>query len=276
MFTDRARRPRGFTLIELLVVVAIIALLISILLPSLQRAREQGKATVCRSNLHQLALATTYYAQENNDNFPYIIGSDPDGDGIRANAPFYQYHQLFLFRPYIKELKMFRCPSVKDENSTKYYDTLPPGTASYYTTFKSDEYFRRANREQWWPDIRASDYPGNTIPPLYTEYWFNDWSTQARVGGRPVPAISGGAFGKVPLPQFAVVMGDAVWETLTPRHNKGLHLAFLDAHVDYFRRESYLDPRRGAADYLPKDYDPYGNRPFYAWGLTREGFNADP
>jgi len=55
---------RGFTLIELLVVVAIIALLIAILLPSLRRAREQAKCTLCLSNLRQIGIGMTIYASD--------------------------------------------------------------------------------------------------------------------------------------------------------------------------------------------------------------------
>lgn len=57
----RGSRASGFTLIEVLVVVAIIALLISILLPSLNRAREQARATVCLANLHRLGHAGLFY-----------------------------------------------------------------------------------------------------------------------------------------------------------------------------------------------------------------------
>jgi len=65
----------GFTLIELLVVVAIIALLIAILLPSLGKAREKAKLTVCLSNLRQLGLAAFMYQGENMGFFPGAGGS---------------------------------------------------------------------------------------------------------------------------------------------------------------------------------------------------------
>ena len=63
-------RRTGFTLIELLIVIAIIAMLIAILLPTLRAIRQQGRAVVCGANLRQLSLALTMYDQENGT-FPY-------------------------------------------------------------------------------------------------------------------------------------------------------------------------------------------------------------
>jgi prepilin-type N-terminal cleavage/methylation domain-containing protein len=60
----------GFTLIELLVVVAIIGVLVSLLLPSLSRARDSAKKMTCAGNLKQINLATTLYQQENKGYFP--------------------------------------------------------------------------------------------------------------------------------------------------------------------------------------------------------------
>ena len=59
------RRTKGFTLVELLVVIAIIALLIAILLPSLARARELAKRTVCGTNLKAVGSATVMYGNDN-------------------------------------------------------------------------------------------------------------------------------------------------------------------------------------------------------------------
>ncbi|MCG3125377.1 MAG: hypothetical protein CHACPFDD_00195 [Phycisphaerae bacterium] len=66
--TSRSRESRtGFTLIELLVVVAIMALLISILLPSLNGARQQAKQLLCVTNLRSQGQASYFYAEQNRD-----------------------------------------------------------------------------------------------------------------------------------------------------------------------------------------------------------------
>lgn len=88
--SNRAQHARGFTLIELLVVVAIIALLIAILLPSLARARKQAKRSVCASNLHQIGIAMPAYTEDNDDWYPGCPLTsdeefDSDGDPIVYN-----------------------------------------------------------------------------------------------------------------------------------------------------------------------------------------------
>ena len=79
------RRPRaaaGFTLVELLVVIGIIALLISILLPALGKAREQGNTIKCMSNLRQLGMASVMYSNANKGVL-LPIDLTPDDQSIR-------------------------------------------------------------------------------------------------------------------------------------------------------------------------------------------------
>src|SRR5580765_5618725 len=89
---ERAHSKRGFTLVELLVVIGIIALLISILLPALNSARERANRAKCASNLHQLGAALHIYANDNKDQFPrvhYIQGGAPRFyTGFRSDNPF--------------------------------------------------------------------------------------------------------------------------------------------------------------------------------------------
>ena len=64
------KRAKAFTLVELLVVISIIALLLAILMPSLNAARSQAQKIVCTSNMRNLGLATSMYLLENKDQYP--------------------------------------------------------------------------------------------------------------------------------------------------------------------------------------------------------------
>lgn len=82
---ETRRQPAGcrraFTLVELLVVISIIALLIAILLPSLKRARDQAKVTVCLNDIRQIGLGLAYYGEDNR------LQPPPNRLKISATAP---------------------------------------------------------------------------------------------------------------------------------------------------------------------------------------------
>jgi prepilin-type N-terminal cleavage/methylation domain-containing protein/prepilin-type processing-associated H-X9-DG protein len=76
------RRRRAFTILELLVVIAIIAILASLLLPTLVRAKGRGRSTVCLNNLRQLSLVLHIYSSDHEDALPYNMGAE----GIRRTV----------------------------------------------------------------------------------------------------------------------------------------------------------------------------------------------
>lgn len=97
MRTRQARGPRGFTLIELLVVVAIMALLLAILLPSLSRARQMARRTYCMSNMREIGKALLFYADDYRDFFPVVHGTDYE-EPLEAEQEWWQFLVPYKFR----------------------------------------------------------------------------------------------------------------------------------------------------------------------------------
>jgi len=101
------KKNKAFTLIELLVVVSIIALLVSILMPALRKARFQARCVVCLSNQRQIGLAMIIYASDNDDRLPYHNAWNPPivqqlGRGGNDLRP--------LLEPYAVNPEVFYCP----------------------------------------------------------------------------------------------------------------------------------------------------------------------
>jgi len=117
-------KRRGFTLIELLVVIAIIALLMAILMPALNRARELGRRSVCMGNLKQLVFAWVMYADDNGGDLANGIAGNDDGatpptitgwvgpvDSAATQPTQQNQIKTGVLYEYCKNPKVFKCPA---------------------------------------------------------------------------------------------------------------------------------------------------------------------
>ena len=109
------RSLRAFTLIELLVVIAIIAILAALLLPALSRAKEKGKRAVCLSNLHQMAIGITLYAEDFNGNYSNDTWNPADGSSYKVGVRTADDDDVnFLYHGYVVNPRTFVCPSTRN------------------------------------------------------------------------------------------------------------------------------------------------------------------
>ncbi len=122
----KIKKQNGFTLIELLVVIAIIALLLTISLPALKRAREKAKSMQCKANIKNQLVAMKVYLGDNNEEYPlsyeYIVNSYPGG-GVPPLEPLAcQWHNRKVdpainpayagaLWPYLNTMKSSLCPT---------------------------------------------------------------------------------------------------------------------------------------------------------------------
>ena len=194
----------SFTLIELLVVIAIIGILASMLLPALQRAREEARKTNCKSNLHQIGTAMYIYSGPNDEFYPaqrpYLDGTTLDPHNATDSL-------ALLYPDYIPTVEIFRCPSTSDQPKI----TIVTGEFSDETKFIRRKHFGDARPE--WSSYGYDD-----------ELGFRDVDPMA-----PIAADMDGS---------SVISAQAA----SANHKGGQNVLFYDGHVDWKQVNTWGNP----------------------------------
>lgn len=167
------RKTKGFTLIELLVVTSIITVLISILLPSLGRAREQAKQVICRNNLRSIWTGVLQYTFANRDRVPFMEDinlTDPDADPF---DPQYKSTVGVMLSPYVND-GSWKCPGA--------IRGFPASAEP--ANWKMTYWFRTAGEMgEGVPFDKSRWGTGSTLDPIVSNY--------VNFDGRPLRLISG-------------------------------------------------------------------------------------
>ena len=192
---------KGFTLIELLVVIAVLALLLSVIMPSLAKAKELARRTVCLSHQGQLGLICVTYAHENEDWFPdYNVHPGPNVVSNQSGDPRIVFDGwngdarsvwVGYVADYTVEVStdVFYCPSDKIIVIENVWPTHPVG-GSYFTGYAywgNWAYYTGSHFEPLWGSIlkpakKTSTIKTSAIVPLWGD-WVQYFSGQ--VTGKP-------------------------------------------------------------------------------------------
>ncbi len=196
-------RRRGFTLIELLVVIAIIALLLAILLPALDAAKQKAMDIKCTSHMRQIGLALMLYIDDNDGAMPWVGNDrldrmmnryswyDPATGQLRGMNDPEAYWGIHLLK-YMKSREMFGCPAFKDVAVELMYPGANPmlineaayGLNAYTTNRNATEIRLPANF------IYCTDHVEPRVDDNSDDMFFNSgpgtWNvTRHRPGGVP-------------------------------------------------------------------------------------------